>query len=65
MKIERGLMTIEDTMDRLVETEQGITCGCENPKLKATMFMDGVDYYQNNYACRCGNQIVVFGKRSK
>ena len=30
MKIEKENMTVEDTMDRLIETKDGITCDCGN-----------------------------------
>lgn len=65
MIIEKERMTVEDTMDKLVETEQGITCGCENPQLKMTMHMDFTDSYQNNFVCDCGNQIVVVVERDE
>ena len=65
MIIKKDRMTVEDTMDKLVETEQGITCGCENPMLKMTMHMDFTDSYQNNFVCDCGNQIVVVVERDE
>lgn len=34
MTIQKGSITVSDTKDRLIETEQGITCGCGSPKLK-------------------------------
>ena len=34
MKISKERMTVEDTMNRLIETKDGITCGCGNPRLK-------------------------------
>ena len=63
MRIEKGRVVVEDTMDNLVEKEAGITCGCENPNLKMVMHLDMTDCYQNNYVCDCGNQIVVTAKR--
>ena len=65
MRIEKGRMIVGDTMDKLVEVENGITCGCENPNLKMTMHMDFTDSYQNNYVCNCGNQIAVVVERDK
>lgn len=63
MKIEKGRMTVEDIMDKLVETKEGITCGCEKPQLRKTMHMDMTDCFQTNYVCDCGNQIVVVTER--
>ena len=65
MKIEKGNMIIEDTMDRLVETKDGITCGCGNPNLKMVFHMDGKDFYGYQYSCDCGNSIVMNCKRSE
>lgn len=65
MRIEKGRMIVEDRMDKLVETEQGITCGCENPNLKMVMHLDMTDNYQNSYVCDCGNDIVVMVKRTE
>ena len=62
MRIEQEGMIVEDTMDRLVETEEEITCGCGDPELTITMYLDGLDYYQYNYSCQCGNQIVMMAK---
>ena len=64
MRIEKGRMTIEDSMDKLVETKEGITCGCENPIFKITMHMDGKGFYSTQYDCACGNHIVVHAKRT-
>ena len=58
-------MVIEDTMDKLVETEEGFTCGCGNASFRMTMHLDGMDFYQYNYVCDCGNKITVFGKRKE
>ena len=44
MTIEKGDMTVSDTKDNLIETKDGITCGCENPSLKMTSHIDGVDF---------------------
>lgn len=65
MIIKKERMTVEDTMDKLIEKEEGITCGCENPQLKMTMHMDFTDSYQNNFVCDCGNQIVVVVERDE
>ena len=56
-------MVVEDTMDKLVEKEEGITCGCKVPQLRMTMHLDMTDCYQNNFVCDCGNQIVVVVER--
>lgn len=64
MKIERNRAVIEDTMDKLIEVEDGVTCGCEKPSLKMTMHIDGVDFYSYGYVCEnCGNQISMNVKR--
>ena len=65
MKVEKVRMIVEDTMDKLVELEQGITCGCDNPRLKMTMHLDWKDCYQSNYICECGNQICVVVERDE
>ena len=65
MKIKKGRITVEDIMDKLVDSEQGITCGCDNPSLKMTMHLDCTDYYQSNYICECGNQICVVVERDE
>lgn len=65
MIIEKERMTVEDTMDNLIETEDGIRCGCKNPMLKMTMHIDFNDSYQNNFVCECGNQIVVVVERDE
>ena len=65
MKIEKGNMIIEDTMDRLIETKDGITCGCKKPSLKMVYHIDGTDFYSYSYSCDCGNSIVVNCKRSE
>ena len=45
MTIEKCDMTVSDTKDNLIETKDRITCGCENPSLKMTCHIDGVDFY--------------------
>ena len=65
MIIQKERITIEDTMDKLVEKEVGITCGCENPNLKMVMHLDMTDCYQNNYVCDCGNQICCVIQRDE
>ena len=65
MKIEKENMTVEDTMDRLIETKDGITCGCGNPSLKMVCHMDGKDFYGYQYSCSCGNSISMECKRDK
>lgn len=60
MRIEKGRAVIEDTMDNLIETKDGITCGCRIPSLKMTMHIDGVDFYFYGYVCmNCGNRIAM------
>lgn len=63
MKIEKENMTVEDTMDRLVEKEEGIICGCEKPSLKIICHIDGTDFYSYLYRCDCGNSISMNCKR--
>ena len=63
MTIEKGDMTVSDTKDNLIETKDGITCGCGNPKLTMTCHIDGVDFYSYQYQCQCGNCIKVRYKR--
>jgi hypothetical protein len=65
MKIEKDRMTVCDTNDNLVETEEGITCGCGNPKLKIVFHIDGIDFYGYQYSCICGNSITMECKRSE
>lgn len=65
MRIEKGNMIITDNNDNLIETKQGITCGCKNPSLTMRMHIDGTDFYSYQYFCSCGNAIEVFGKRNK
>lgn len=65
MTIEKGDMTVSDTKDNLIETKDGITCGCGNPRLRITCHIDGVDFYGYQYQCECGNCIEVSYKRSK
>ena len=45
MTIEKGDMTVSDTKDSLIETKDGITCGCEKPSLTMACHIDGVDFY--------------------
>ena len=65
MTIEKGDMTVSDTNDNLIETKDGITCGCGNPKLTMACHIDGVDFYSYQYNCKCGNCVEVSYKRSK
>ena len=65
MTIEKGNMTLSDTKDNLIETKDGITCGCGNPSLTMTCHIDGVDFYSYQYQCQCGNCVEVSYKRSK
>lgn len=65
MKIEKDKITITDKNDNLVETKEGITCGCENPKLKMVCHIDGVDFYGYTYQCSCGNVIEAHYQRNK
>ena len=63
MTIEKEDMTVSDTKDNLIETKDGITCGCGNPSLTMTCHIDGVDFYSYQYNCQCGNSITVNYKR--
>ena len=63
MTIQKDGMTVTDKKDSLVETENGITCGCGNPKLSMTMHIDGTDFYTWEYICSCGNYISVCRER--
>ena len=65
MIIEKGDMTVSDTNNNLIETKDGITCGCGNPSLTMTCHIDGVDFYGYQYNCKCGNSITVNYKRKK
>lgn len=65
MKIQKDSMTVSDTMDKLIETKEGITCGCENPSLKIVCHIDGSDFYGYQYVCTCGNSISVKHKRNE
>lgn len=57
--IEKDNMTVEDTEDNLIETEEGITCGCGMPNLQMVCHVDGTDYYCTQYKCKCGNTITT------
>lgn len=50
-------MTVSDTKDNLIETKDGIICGCENPSLTMICHIDGVNFYGYQYICQCGNSI--------
>ena len=63
MIIEKENMKVSDTKDNLIETKDGITCGCCNPSLTMTCHIDGVDFYSYQYNCQCGNSITVNYKR--
>lgn len=65
MKIKKNRMIVCDTMDKLIETKYGITCGCGNPSLKMVLHMDRRDSYMYQYSCCCGNSISIERKRSK
>ena len=65
MTIEKGDMKVSDTNDNLIETKDGITCGCGNPKLKMSCHIDVVDFYSYQYQCQCGNSISVSYKRKE
>lgn len=60
MTIEKNGIKVTDTKDRLLETSEGIICGCSNSDLRMNMHVDGVDYCSSIYCCRnCGNNIEV------
>lgn len=63
--IEKDNMTVEDTKDNLIETEEGITCGCGTPDLQMTCHVDETDYCCTQYKCKCGNTITVDMKRDE
>lgn len=66
MKIEEGNMTIEDSQDKLIETEKGYTCGCGKPSISMTSHIDGTDFYSYQFVCgNCGNVISQTVKRDK
>lgn len=65
MEIKKDRMTVIDTKDNLIETEDGITCGCGNPSLRMVCHMDGKDFYSYQYNCSCGNSILMECKRDK
>ena len=65
MIIEKGNMKVSDTKDNLIETKDGITCGCGNPSLTMACHIDGVDFYSYQYNCKCGNSIAVNCKRKE
>ena len=59
MIIRKGSVTIKDKMDKLVETEHGVKCGCENPSLQMVKHIDGETMNVTQYICTCGNNIAV------
>ena len=65
MTIEKGDMKVSDINNNLIETKDGITCGCGNPRLKMTYHIDVVDFYSYQYQCQCGNCITAKYKRKK
>lgn len=65
MEIKKGRMTVIDSKDNLIETEEGINCGCGNPSLKMICHIDGKDFYSYQYSCSCGNHISIKCKRNK
>ena len=65
LTIEKEDMKVSDTNNNLIETKDGITCGCGNPKLKMTCHIDGFDFYSYQYNCQCGNIISVNCKRKE
>lgn len=64
MEIKKGRMTVTDTKDNLIETENGITCGCGNPSLNMVFHIDGTNFYSYKYRCSCGNSILMECERS-
>lgn len=65
MKIEKGNMTVEDTMDRIIETEAGVSCGCKKPQTQMVGHKSGIGFSAYVYKCICGNVIVANYKRDK
>lgn len=64
MEIKKDRMTVTDTYNNLIETENGITCGCGNPSLKMVCHIDGTNFYSYQYRCACGNSILMECERS-
>ena len=65
MEIKKDRMTVTDTKDNLIETEEGITCGCGNQSLRMVSHIDGKDFYAYQYKCSCGNSILMECKRDE
>ena len=65
LTIEKEDIKVSDTNDNLIETKDGITCGCSNPSLSMTCHIDGVDFYSYQYKCQCGNCIAASYKRKE
>lgn len=63
MQIKKDGMTITDSLNRLVEVESGVTCGCGNAKLTRGMHVDAKSYFTTQYNCCCGNTIEVYMER--
>ena len=65
MNIKKDNMTVTDKDNNLVETKDGITCGCEKPSLKMVLHWDGDKEYGYTYNCTCGNVITTTQKRAE
>ena len=65
LTIEKEDMKVSDTNNNLIETKDGITCGCGNPRLTMSCHIDLIDFYAYQYNCQCGNCISVSYKRKE
>lgn len=63
MQIKKGRTTYTDTMDKIHEGKDGITC-CGG-LMRIAAHIDGTDFYSYQYHCECGNNIEVKVMRSK
>lgn len=63
-KLKMGRSTYADTMDKIhfVNPENIECCG---KNISMTSHIDGIDFYEYNYQCECGNQISVHTKRNE
>lgn len=63
-KIKENRTTYTDTMDKIHKDENGrITCCGRN--IMMVSHIDGIDFYDYNYQCECGNCINAHTKRDE
>lgn len=62
-EIKTEVSTITDTLDKIHKTKDGITC-CGGI-MKMIMHIDGIDFYEYQYKCECGNVITMHYKRDE